>query len=85
MSKFNNNGVLFLQEKHSSIKNGNTWVNDFSCPVFFSRGASNSYCFLIPYPGKKYFVHNKQKIYKAGRSLILDIMLDAEVYFNTFV
>ena len=44
-------GVLFLHEKHSSIKNGNTWVNDFSCPVFFSHGASNSYCFLIPYPG----------------------------------
>ena len=29
-SKLNHNGFLFLQETHSSIKNENTWDNDFN-------------------------------------------------------
>ena len=41
-SKSNRNEVLFLQETHSSMKNGNAWVNDFNCPVFFSDGASST-------------------------------------------
>ena len=34
-SKLNHNGFLFLQETHPTIKNENTWVNDFNGPVFF--------------------------------------------------
>ena len=51
---------LFLQETHSSIKNENAWVNDFSCPVFFSHGASNSCSVLIVYLDKTCLVLNKQ-------------------------
>ena len=32
-SKLNHNGFLFLQETHSTIKNENTWVNDFNGAV----------------------------------------------------
>ena len=34
--KLKYNGLLFLQETHSAIKNGNAWVSDFNGPVFFS-------------------------------------------------
>ena len=79
-SKFNHNGVLSLQEIHSSIKNENAWVNDFNCPVFFSHGVSNSCGVLIAYLGTKSFVLNEHKSNKAGRILILDITLDADQY-----
>ena len=55
-------------------------VNDFSCPIFFSHGASNSCGALIGYLGKKSLVLNKQKIDKTGRILVLDITLDVDQY-----
>ena len=55
-------------------------VNDFSCPIFFSHGASNSGGALIGYLGKKSLVLNKQKIDKTGRILVLDITLDVDQY-----
>ena len=46
----------------------------------FSHGTSNSRGVLIPYHGKTFFVFNKQKTDKAGRILILDVMLDGDHY-----
>ena len=77
-SKLNHNGFCFLQEMHSTIKNENTWVNDFNGLVFFSHEASNTCSALIAYLGKTSFSLNKQKTDKAGRILILDITLDAD-------
>ena len=71
---------FFFYKKHSIIKNENTWINDFNGPVFFSRGTSNSCGVLIAYLGKTSFVVNKQKTDKAGRILILDVMLDGDNY-----
>ena len=48
--------------------------------MFFSHGVSNSCGVLIAYLGKKHFVLNEQKKDKAGRKLILDIILDADQY-----
>ena len=79
-SKLNHNGFLFLQKTHSTIKNEKAWVNDFNGPVFFSHEASNSCGVLIAYLGKTSFALNKQKTYKAGRILILDVTLDADHY-----
>ena len=67
-SKLNHNEFLFLQETNSTIKNENTWVNDFNGTVFFSHGASNSCVVLIAYLGKTSFVLNKQKLIKLGES-----------------
>ena len=50
--KLTHNGLLFLQETHSTIKNKNTWVNDFNGPVFFSHGIFISYGVLIAYFGR---------------------------------
>ena len=71
---------FFLQETHSTKKNKNTWVNDFNGPVFFSYGTSNSYSVLIAYLGKTSFVLHKLKTDKAGRILVLDVMLDGDHY-----
>ena len=71
---------FFLQETHSTIKNKNTWVNDFNRRVFFSHGASNSCGVLTAYLGKTSFVFNKQKTHKAGRILILDLTLHTDQY-----
>ena len=51
-SKLNHNGFLFLQETHSTIKNENSWFNDFNGLVFFSRRTSTSCGVLIAYLGK---------------------------------
>ena len=67
--KCNHNGVL--QEKHSSIKNENVWVNNFSCPGFFSHSLSNSCSVLIAYLNKSIFssINRKQiKLDKAFES-----------------
>ena len=71
---------FFFYKKHSTIKNKNTWANDFNGLVFFSCGASNSCSVLIAFFGKISFVLNKQKIDKAGKILILDFMLDGDHY-----
>ena len=46
-SELKDNGFLFLQETHSTVKNKNTWVNDSNGPVSFSHGTSNSCGALI--------------------------------------
>ena len=58
-SKQKYNGLLFLQETHLTIKNQNTWVNDFNGPVFFSHGTSNSCGAYLAYLCKTFFVLNK--------------------------
>ena len=63
-----------------SIKNVNAWANDFSCPVFFSNGASISCGVPIAYLGKKLFVLHKQKTDQAWRIFILDITIEADQY-----
>ena len=39
-NKLGNNGILFLQETHSTFNNENIWKNDFNGPVFYSYGTS---------------------------------------------
>ena len=48
--------------------------------MFFSHGTSNSCGVLFAYFGKTSFFLNKQKNDKAGRILILDVMLDGDHY-----
>ena len=79
-SKLNHNRFLFLQETFSTIKNENTWVNNFNGPVLFSHRESISCGILIVYLGKTSFFLNEQKTDKAGRILILDVTLDADIF-----
>ena len=70
-SQLNHNGFLFLQERHSTIENEDTWVNNFNGRVFFSHGVSKSFGVL-----------NKQKTDKTGGILVLDVIL--ETFLRSF-
>ena len=49
------NGVLFLQETHSSSKDETKWKDDFKGELFFSYGKTNSCGVVIGYTGKRSF------------------------------
>ena len=41
-NKIGKNGILFLQETHSTISDEGKWKDEFSGTVFYSHGTSNS-------------------------------------------
>ena len=75
-NKLGNNGILFLQEAHSTCNDENIWKNEFNVPVFYSHGTSQSCDVLIAFLGNLNFSVNKQAGDKNGRILILDINID---------
>ena len=50
-NKLGNNGILFLQETHSTFNGENIWKNDFNGLVFYSHGTTQSCSVLIAYFG----------------------------------
>ena len=75
-NKLGNNGILFLQETHSTFNNENIWKNDFNGPVFYSYGTSQSCGVFIAYFGNLNFSVNKQVGDKNGRIPILHVNID---------
>ena len=75
-NKLINNEILFLQETHSTFNGENIWENDFSRPVFYSHGTSQSCGVLIAYFGNLNFSVSKQVGDKNGRIRILDVNID---------
>ena len=71
-NKLCNNGILFLQETHSTFNDKNIWKNGFNGHVFYSHGISQSCGVLIAYFGNLNILVNKQ----VGRILILDVNID---------
>ena len=45
-------GILFLQETHSSESNDASWSDEFNATIFFSHGSSNSSGVLIAFLGQ---------------------------------
>ena len=39
-NELGNNGILFLQETHSTFNDENIWKNDFNVPIFYSHDTS---------------------------------------------
>ena len=52
INKIGKNGILFLQETHSTTSDEGKWKDEFSGPVFYSHGTSNSCGVLITFLGK---------------------------------
>ena len=75
-NKLGNNGILFLQETHSTFNDKIIWKNDFNGPVFYSHGTSQSCGVFIAYFGNLNFSVNKQVGDKNGRILTLDVNID---------
>ena len=77
-SKLGTNSFLFLQETHSTKEVETKWKDDFKGPVFFSHGQSNARGVLISYVGNRNFKVNSELTDKAGRILILDVIIEGE-------
>ena len=52
-NKIGKNGILFLQETHSTTSNEGKWKDEFSGLAFYSHGTSNSCGVLITFLGEK--------------------------------
>ena len=74
--KISNNGIIFLQETHSSKDTFNNWRNDFKGEVFFSHGSTSSCGAMIGYLGSKKFQINKINKEDHSRILIVDANID---------
>ena len=71
-NKIDKNGILFLQETHSTTNDEGKWKDEFSGPVFYSHGTSNSCGTLITFLGKNKICVNTKITDKHGRILTLD-------------
>ena len=79
-NKIGKNGILFLQETHSTISDEGKWKDKFNGPVFYSHGSSNSCGVLNTFFGKNKICVNSQTTDKHGRILILDVTIDGSEY-----
>ena len=59
--KIANNGILFLQETHSSHDTVINWRDSFKDELFFSHGTTNSCSVMIRYLGSNKLKVNKIK------------------------
>ena len=74
------NGILFLQETHSSRKDEIKWKDEFKKELFFSHRKTNSCGVLIGIIEKRSFKLLKKKNDENGRLLILEAMIDDGVF-----
>ena len=69
--KISGNGIIFLQETHSSEDNFSEWKDNFAGELFFSHGSTNSCGVIIGYHGNKNFIAKKISNDNDGRILII--------------
>ena len=70
------NGIIFLQETHSTKDNEINWKDEFHGDLCFSRGKSNSCGILTGFSDNKPFTVKKHLCDKNGRILILETLTD---------
>ena len=78
--KIANNGILFLQETHSSHDTVSNWRNDFKGELFFSRRTTNSCGVMNGYIGSIEIKVNRIKNDNQGRILIADADINKEIF-----
>ena len=71
-------GILFLQETHSTESNEASWRDEFNASLFFSHGSSNSCGVLIGFLGQFNVNILNQMCDNKGRILILSATIDAK-------
>lgn len=79
--KISDNGIIFLQEAHTSEDTFTEWKNGFPGEIFFSHGLTNSWGVMIGYLGNSTF--NANKIGKGNDRRIL--IINAEIGDEAFV
>ena len=78
--KIANNGILFLQETHSSHDSVINWRDDFKGELVFSCGITDSCGVMIGYLGNNRIKVNRIKNDKQVRILIVDADNDVETF-----
>ena len=78
-NKIGSDGLLFLQETHSNIKEEQKWKEYFHDKVFFSQGKTNSCGVLTAYLRTEKFTVKKQTDID-GCILILDVSINDSEY-----
>ena len=79
-NKIGKNGILFLEETHSTTSDEGKQTDEFSGPVFYSHGTSTSCGVLTTFFGKNKICVNSQITDKHGRILVLDVTIDEWKY-----
>ena len=80
--KISNNGIIFLQQTHSSMDTFNNWRNDIKGEVFFSHGSTSSCGVMIGFLGSKKFQLSKINKDDHGRILIVDANIDDQNFVS---
>ena len=78
--KIGNNGIVFLQETHSSEDTYNEWRDDFKGRIFFSHGMQSSCGVMIGFLGSITFLPKSICKDKNGRILIIEAEIDDETF-----
>ena len=79
-SKANKNGIIFLQETHSSIDDEKKWQDEFNGSLFFSHDCTNSCGVAIGFCRNKNIEPTTIKVDKNGRIIILETSLLEEKF-----
>ena len=74
------NGIIFLQETHSSINDEKNWRDEFKGELFFSHGKTNSCGVAIGYFESQQFTIESKKTENGGRILVLEAPLEDKKY-----
>ena len=74
------NGILLLQESHSTKEKEIKRKDKLYGNLYFSHGKSNSWGVLIGFSGKKTFIVKKSLCDGNGRVMILEILIDDSVF-----
>ena len=79
-SQIFNNGIICLQETHSSENTRDKWKNDFKGELYFSHGTTNSCGVMIGFtPTKKISVSKVSKD-NNGRILIVEVTIEDSAF-----
>ena len=74
------NGVIFLQETHSSVKDEKLWNDEFEGQLFFSHGKTNSCGVAIGFVGTKALNILNITRDNLGRILVTEVKIDDSVF-----
>ena len=72
----NHNGIIFLQETHSSRIIEKEWERDWNGDIVFNHGTNKSCGVAIQFPNKMDVKINETKTDDNGRLLLLDVIID---------
>ena len=75
-NKILNNGILVLQETHSSENSYNEWHDEIKGELYFAHGTTNSCGVMIGFITTKKFSVSKTSKNSEGRILIVEVIIE---------